>query len=81
MKNLKGQIVLFLILEFFWIIWNNSLNYKTWLYGLLIVIPIVLLFRKGTYIFEGVKLTPRGFLYSFQYVGVFIIAQLRAILM
>ncbi len=27
MKNLKGQIVLFLILEFFWIIWNNSLNY------------------------------------------------------
>lgn len=78
MKNLKGQIVLFLILEFFWIIWNNSLNYKTWLYGLLIVIPIVLLFRKGTYIFEGVKLTPRGFLYSFQYVGVFIIALIKS---
>lgn len=78
MKKLKGQIILFLILEFFWIIWNNSWDFTTWLYGLIIVVPVVLLFGKGVYIFEGVKLTPAGLLYSFQYVGVFIVALIRS---
>jgi multicomponent Na+:H+ antiporter subunit E len=78
MKNLKGRIVLFLILEFFWIVWNNSWDFKIWLYGLIVVIPVVLLFGAGTYIFEGVRLTPKGFMYSFQYVGVFIVALLKS---
>lgn len=78
MKKLKGQIILFLILEFFWIIWNNSWDYMTWLYGLIIVVPVVLLFGKGVYIFEGVKLTPMGLLYSFKYIGVFIVALIKS---
>jgi multicomponent Na+:H+ antiporter subunit E len=78
MKNLKGRIVLFLILEFFWIVWNNSWDFKIWLYGLIVVIPVVLLFGAGTYIFEGVRLTPKGFIYSFQYVGVFIVALIKS---
>ncbi|MBL7906125.1 MAG: Na+/H+ antiporter subunit E [Bacteroidales bacterium] len=78
MKKLKGRILLFLILEFFWIIWNNSWDYTTWLYGLILVIPVVLLFGSGTYIFEGVKLTPRGLMYSFQYVGVFVWALIKS---
>ncbi|MFH1121824.1 MAG: Na+/H+ antiporter subunit E [Bacteroidota bacterium] len=78
MNKLKGQIILFLILEFFWIIWNNSWDYTTWLYGLIIVIPVVLLFGSGTYIFDGVKLTPKGLLYSVQYVGVFIRALIKS---
>jgi multicomponent Na+:H+ antiporter subunit E len=78
MKNLKGRVVLFLILEFFWIILNNTLDLRTWLYGLVIVIPIVLLFGGGTHIFSGVKLTPSGILYSFQYIGVFINALVRS---
>jgi len=78
MKNLKNRIILFLILEFFWIIWNNSLDYITWLYGLIIVLPVVFLFGSGTYIFEGVKLTPKGLLYSFQYVGVFVYALIKS---
>jgi multicomponent Na+:H+ antiporter subunit E len=72
MKNLKGRFVLFLILELFWILWNNSWDLKTWLYGLVIVIPVVLLFSGGTYIFKGVKLSPQSVLYSIYYVGVFI---------
>lgn len=78
MKKMKSQIILFLILEFFWIIWNNSWNYTTWLYGLFIVIPVVFLFGKGTYIFEGVKLTPKGLMYSLLYVGVFIRALIKS---
>lgn len=78
MKKLKGQIILFLILEFFWIIWNNSWDYTTWLYGLIIVIPVVLLFGTGTYIFDGVKLTPKGLLYSFQYISIFIWALIKS---
>jgi len=78
MKNLKNRIVLFLILEFFWIVWNNSLDYTIWLYGLLIVIPVVILFGGGTAIFEGVRLSPKGFFYSFQYVIVFIIALIKS---
>jgi len=78
MKNLKGKITLFLILEFFWIIWNNSLDFKIWLYGLIVVIPVVFIFGKGTYIFEGVRLTPKGLIYSLQYVGVFVIALIKS---
>ncbi len=78
MKNFKGQLMLFFILEFFWILWNNSLDYTTWLFGLLIVIPAVLLFRKGTYIFDGVKLSPSSFLYSFYYLGIFALALIKS---
>jgi len=73
MKNLKGRIVLFLILQLFWILWNNSWDLKTWLYGLVIVIPVVLLFSGGTYIFKGVKMNPQSVFYSLQYVIIFII--------
>lgn len=78
MKNLKGRIVLFLILEFFWIVWNNSWDFKIWLYGLVIVIPVVLMFRKGTYIFDGIQLTPKSVWYSFQYILVFIVALVKS---
>jgi len=74
MKKLKNRVVLFLILEFFWIVWNNSWDYKIWLYGLVVVIPVVLMFRKGTYIFEGVRLNFKSVMYSFQYVLVFLVA-------
>jgi multicomponent Na+:H+ antiporter subunit E len=78
MKKLKGQLILFIILEFFWIIWNNSLDLTNWLYGLLIVVPVVLLFSKGTYIFDGVKHTPKSLMYSFLYIGVFIVALIKS---
>ncbi len=78
MKKLKGQFILFIILEFFWIVWNNSLDITIWLYGLLIVIPVVFLFSKGTYIFDGVRLTPKSLMYSFLYIGVFIIALIKS---
>jgi multicomponent Na+:H+ antiporter subunit E len=78
MKKLKGQLILFIILEFFWIVWNNSLDLTIWLYGLLIVIPVVLLFSKGTYIFDGARLTPKSLMYSFLYIGVFIVALIKS---
>lgn len=78
MSSWKNRIILFLILEFFWIVWNNSLDIRIWLYGLVIVIPVALLFNKGAYIFEGVKLTPAGLFYSFQYIGVFIVALIKS---
>jgi multicomponent Na+:H+ antiporter subunit E len=78
MKKLKGQFILFIILEFFWIVWNNSLDFTLWLYGLLIVIPVVILFSKGAYIFEGVRLTPKSLMYSFLYIGVFIVALIKS---
>lgn len=78
MSGWKNRLVLFLILEFFWIVWNNSLDFKIWLIGLVITLPVAMLFHKGSYIFEGVKLTPKGILYSFQYIGVFLIALLKS---
>lgn len=78
MKKLKGQFILFIILEFFWIVWNNSLDLTIWLYGLLIIIPVVFLFNKGTYIFDGARLTPKSFMYSFLYIGVFIVALIKS---
>jgi len=78
MKNPRGKLMLFLILELFWILWNNTTDIIVWLYGLVIVIPVVLLFGGGTYIFTGVKLSPKAFYYSFLYVGVFIIALIRS---
>jgi len=78
MNHWKNRIILFLILEFFWIVWNNSLDFRIWLYGLIIVIPVAFLFGKGTYIFEGVKLTPKGFYNSFKYVAVFLVALIKS---
>jgi multicomponent Na+:H+ antiporter subunit E len=78
MKDLQNRIVLFLILVVFWIVWNHSLDYTIWLYGLLIVIPVVFLFGNGAAIFEGVRLSPKGFMYSFQYVIVFSIALIKS---
>lgn len=78
MNNWKDRIILFLILEFFWIMWNNSLDIRIWLYGLIIVIPVVLLFSKQTRIFEGANLTPSGVFYSLQYVGVFVVALVKS---
>ncbi|HPR58048.1 MAG TPA: Na+/H+ antiporter subunit E [Bacteroidales bacterium] len=78
MKKLKGQFILFIILEFFWIFWNNSLDLTIWLYGLVIVIPLVFLFSKGTYIFDGIKLTPKSLMYSFLYIGIFIVALIKS---
>lgn len=78
MSSWKNRIILFLILEFFWIVWNNSMDFEIWLIGFFITIPVALLFSKGTYIFEGVKLTPMGIIYSFQYIGVFILALIKS---
>jgi len=74
MNKSRGKLMLFLILELFWVLWNNTWNIKTWLFGLVIVVPTVFLFRKGTYIFQGAKLTPNAILNSFRYIGVFIAA-------
>jgi multicomponent Na+:H+ antiporter subunit E len=77
-KKHKGMIVLFLILMFFWIVWNNSLDVRIWGYGLIIALPVTLMFRRGVYIFDGVKLTPSGIWYSLVYVAVFLAAVVRS---
>jgi multicomponent Na+:H+ antiporter subunit E len=78
MNKWKGRLMLFLILELFWILWNNTWDYKTWLIGLLIVIPVVFLFGGTNYIFQGARLTPRAVLYSFLYIGIFIIELIKS---
>ncbi len=78
MEKFKSRIILFLILEFFWILWNNSLDYKIWLYGLFPAILIVLIFGRSSDIFLGTKLTPKGFFYSIIYVFVFIWAMIKS---
>lgn len=78
MKNLQGRFVLFLIQELFWILWNNSFDWVIWVYGLVIVVPVVLLFGGGTTIFTGVKLSPAAFYYSFLYILVFIYALIKS---
>ncbi len=78
MKNVKSKLLLFFILELFWILWNNTLDFKIWLYGLIPSIVIVLLFGNAVMIFQGVKLTPKGFIYSFIYVFVFVWAVIKS---
>lgn len=78
MKRLKSKFILFFILELFWILWNNSLDYQVWFYGIFAALPLALLFGKSSDIFEGIKLTPRGFLFSVVYIFVFIWALIKS---
>lgn len=78
MKNLKGKLMLFLILELFWVLWNNTWELKIWLYGLFVTIPVVWVFSGGTYIFAGAKLSIKAILNSFLYIGVFILALIKS---
>mgnify|MGYP002355720262 CR=1 FL=1 len=78
MEKFKQKTVLFLILMLFWILWNNTWDLRVWLYGLIPVLTTVVIFGKATGIFEGVKLTPKGFFYSVYYVLYFIAALIRS---
>lgn len=78
MERFKNQLVLFIILLFFWILWNNSLDYKIWLYGFFVSLLVVLLFGKKLEIFSGVKLTPAAIGWSLYYIMVFVWAVIRS---
>lgn len=78
MKNIKNQLVLFLILIFFWMLWNNNLKFDRWISGIIFSVVIIALFAKKITVFEGVKLTPAGLLWSLYYILVFIWAVIRA---
>lgn len=78
MKNLKSKIVLFLILMLFWISWNNTWDFSIWLYGLVPVIIVVILLGKTANVFSGVKMTPKGFLYSLYYILYFTWALIKS---
>lgn len=78
MKNFKSRFLLFLILEFFWILWNNTMDYKIWLYGLIPSVIIVAFFGGSVDVFRGAKLTPKGIFFSFVYIFVFIIAMIKS---
>jgi multicomponent Na+:H+ antiporter subunit E len=78
MNKIKSQFILFLILELFWILWNNTLNIQIWLLGGIFSLITVLFFGKSAEIFIGVKLTPKGLINSFLYIIVFIIAVIKS---
>lgn len=78
MKKFKNRLVLFLILMLFWILWNNTWDLTIWLYGLIPALIIVVLFGKAASIFEGVRFTPKGFVYSVYYIMYFIVALVKS---
>lgn len=78
MNQFKSRVLLLIILEFFWILWNNSLDYKIWLYGLLPALVIVWFFSPSVDIFKGVKFTPEGIFFSIIYIFVFIGAMVKS---
>eukprot|EP00825_Cyclidium_porcatum_P006434 TRINITY_DN13199_c0_g1_i5.p1 TRINITY_DN13199_c0_g1~~TRINITY_DN13199_c0_g1_i5.p1 ORF type:complete len:358 (+),score=15.93 TRINITY_DN13199_c0_g1_i5:170-1243(+) len=78
MEKFKSKLTSFLILEFFWIIWNNTLDFKVWIYGIIPSMLIVLMFSPSVDIFKGIKFTPKGVFYSFVYIFVFIWALIKS---
>lgn len=78
MKKFKLQIVLFLVLAFFWVIWNNSFKLEVLIPGLITVLLAVIIFGNSIYIFEGIKFTPKGFMYSLWYILVFVVAMIKS---
>jgi multicomponent Na+:H+ antiporter subunit E len=76
MGKFKSQVVLFLILELFWILWNNTMDVKIWLYGIVPAVLILVFFGPSVDIFKGVNLNFKGFFYSIVYVFVFLWALL-----
>ncbi len=78
MKDFKLKIVLFIILALFWILWNNSLKLEILITGFVVITIVVLIFGKSVDIFEGIKMTPKAFFYSFWYIIIFIIALVKS---
>ncbi len=78
MKNLKSKLVLFIILMLFWLLWNNTWDVEIWLYGLVPVLIVIAIFGNTANIFRGVKLTPKGFVYSLYYILYFTWALIKS---
>jgi multicomponent Na+:H+ antiporter subunit E len=78
MEKFKSRSLLFVILFFFWVLWNNTMDFKIWLYGVIPSLLVVLFFGQSITIFNGVKLTPKSFFYSFVYIVVFVWALIKS---
>lgn len=78
MTRLKSNLILFLIIMLFWILWNNTWDTTIWLYGGILALMILLIFGKSVHIFDGAKFTPIGIAFSFYYILIFIIALIKS---
>lgn len=76
--KIKSIIIISIILFIFWIILNNSVSPAIVITGALISIAIAIGFCKECNVFTELKLSPKSFLYTLIYLGVFLLELVKS---
>ena len=76
--NGKNVFVAFVILLLFWILLNNTFDPLILGVGAGLALLLSLLFCRRCNVFREVKLTPRAFVYTFIYLGVFMVELIKS---
>jgi multicomponent Na+:H+ antiporter subunit E len=76
--KIKSIIIISIILFIFWIILNNSVSPAILITGALISIVIAIGFCKECNVFTELKLSPKSFLYTLIYLGVFLLELVKS---
>ena len=78
MIKVKNWLIVFLIILFTWVLMNNSIQLTSIVSGVIIAILVSLLLCSKCNVFTDLKLTPKSFIYTFLYLGVFLIELLKS---
>jgi multicomponent Na+:H+ antiporter subunit E len=73
MIKFKNWLLMFVITLIVWVLLSNSLAMENILPGIIIALLIGILFCRQCQVFSEINLTPKAFLYTFLYLGVFFI--------
>ena len=76
--KIKNIFVSFIVIMIGWLFLTWSLELQSLLLGLVISILLSVLLCGNCSIFDGIKLTPKAFIYSFIYLLVFLIELVKA---
>lgn len=76
--NGKNIFIAFVILFIFWVLLNNTFNPLVLGLGAVLALLLSVLFCRSCHVFSEIRLTPKAFIYTFVYLGVFFIELLKS---
>ncbi len=76
--KIKSIIVIFVILMVVWLILNQSTDMQYLVTGLIFSAFLAIIFCNRCSVVEDIKFTPKAFLYTFLFLGVFLVELLKA---
>jgi len=75
---MKNTLITFVILMIVWLLLNSSLEISVLVTGAVVAFLISILVCRECNVFADMKLTPKAFVYTFIYIGVFFIDLLKS---